>query len=80
MVSFQIQTGIFFQSGIVNLYLNWKFHHLSLSYLNEKLFDEEEVWVRVKVLVKAEERPRRLQAVASHLQLALRVYVLHQEL
>ena len=53
---------------------------LSLSHLNEELLDEDEVGVGVKVLVEAEERPRRLQAVASHLQLALRVHVLHQEL
>ena len=49
-------------------------------FLNEELLDEDEVWVRVKVLVEAEEGPRRLEAVAGHLQLALRVHVLDQEL
>ena len=38
------------------------------------------MWVRVKVLVEAEERPRRLEAVARHFQLAFGVHVLHQKL
>ena len=36
--------------------------------------------MRVKVLVEAEEGPRRLEAVARHLQLALRVHILDEEL
>ena len=38
------------------------------------------MWVRVKSLVEAEEGPRRLEAVAGHLQLALCVHILDQEL